>query len=146
MPEGPGVAELLDRLAVHELTATYNRCFDEADADGWAATFVEDGVLEVVDQGVAYRGRDEIRAFCEARGWGYLHLTTDAVVTVNGDRAVQRCNLLMLRRWEDKRPPALLSTGRYVDDVVRTADGWRFRHRQVTLDADLTAARHEVGA
>ena len=146
MPDAPDVAALLDRLAVQDLTATYNRCFDEADADGWAATFVEDGVLEVVDQGVAYRGRDEIRAFCEARGWGYLHLTTDAVVTVDGDTAGQRCNLLMLRRWEDKRPPVLLSTGRYVDDVVRTPDGWRFRHRRVTLDTDLVAARVEVPA
>lgn len=146
MPEAHDVGVLLARLAIQDLTATYNRCFDEADADGWASTFVEDGVLEVVDQGVAYRGHDEIRAFCEARGWGYVHLTTDPVIAIDGDTATQRCNLLMLRRWEDRRPPTLLSSGRYLDAVVRTVDGWRFRHRRVTLDADLTAARAEVTA
>ena len=33
--------------------------------------------------------------------------------------------------------PVAIQTGRYVDEVVRTDDGWRFARRTLTLDGPL---------
>ena len=41
------MAWLVDRAQIRELTARYNRCFDDGDPEGFAATFTEDGVMEV---------------------------------------------------------------------------------------------------
>jgi hypothetical protein len=133
----PTGTKFADWQAIRELTATYNRCFDKSDAAGWAGTFLESGRLEVIGQGVTYTGRDQLSEFCRSRGWGILHMTLDPEVTVDGDRADQRCNLLMFRRYESQERPTLLATGRYSDRLVRTSDGWRFAVRQVQLDARL---------
>ena len=38
---------LLDRAQIRELTARYNRAFDDGDPESFAATFTEDGVMAV---------------------------------------------------------------------------------------------------
>jgi hypothetical protein len=132
-------ARFADWQAIRELTATYNRCFDESDVEGWAATFVESGRLEVAGEGVTYTGREALGDFCRSTGWGILHMTLDPEVKVDGDRAEQRCNLLMLRRYESQEPPSVIATGRYTDSLVRTSEGWRFELRVVELDTRLSA-------
>ena len=139
----PTGTKFADWQAIRELTATYNRCFDRSDAAGWAGTFLESGRLEVIDQEVTYTGRDQLSEFCRSRGWGILHMTLDPEVTVDGDHAAQRCNLLMFRRYEGHERPTLLATGRYSDTLVRTPEGWRFDLRAVQLDTRL-GAREEV--
>ncbi|MFE5702271.1 nuclear transport factor 2 family protein [Rhodococcus koreensis] len=131
--------EFADWQAIRELTATYNRCFDNSDAVGWAGTFLTSGRLEVRGEGVAYTGHEELADFCRSRGWGILHMTLDPELTVDGDHAEQRCNLLMFRRHESQERPTLLATGRYSDTLVRTSEGWRFDLRAVQLDTRLGA-------
>ncbi|MGH9028446.1 MAG: nuclear transport factor 2 family protein, partial [Acidimicrobiales bacterium] len=41
------VRRVIDRTEIRELTARYNRCFDDGDSEGFAATFTDDGVMEV---------------------------------------------------------------------------------------------------
>ncbi|MGW1090893.1 nuclear transport factor 2 family protein [Streptomyces sp. NPDC002596] len=129
--------EFADWLAIRELTATYNRCFDEADAEGWARTFTPAGRLEVIGGGIACTGWTELADFCRSRGWGYLHMTLDPRIRVEEALARQECNLLMLRRRKDQSPPTLLATGRYTDGLVRTPAGWRFAERRIELDNRL---------
>lgn len=136
MSNSPGT-EFADWQAIRELTATYNRCFDNSDGVGWAETFLTSGRLEVLGEGVAYRGHAELADFCRSRGWGILHMTLDPELTVEGDRAEQRCSLLMFRRYEGRERPTLLATGRYSDTLVRTSEGWRFALRAVQLDTRL---------
>ncbi|OYD61433.1 nuclear transport factor 2 family protein [Rhodococcus sp. OK302] len=136
MSSSAGIA-FKDWQAIRELTATYNRCFDQSDAVGWAGTFLESGRLEIVGQGVTFTGREQLSDFCRSRGWGILHMTLDPAVTVNGDCAEQRCNLLMFRRYESHERPTLLATGRYSDRLVRTEEGWLFEAREVQLDASI---------
>jgi hypothetical protein len=104
---------LLDRAQIRELTARYNRCFDDGDPDGFAATFTEDGAMEV-----------------------------DATVEVDGDHAVQDVKLLVLARpaadaAPDVRRTKVTNSGRYHDELVRTPDGWRFTHRTAFLDSGV---------
>lgn len=129
------VRELMDRVAIRELTARYNRCFDDQDAAGWAEVFTDDGTLEVLG-GQTVQGRDALRAMCEATGYGTVHMTTDAVIEIDGDMAKQMCALVLGRRSSEPKTSTFGLTGRYEDELVRTPAGWRFRRRAITLDGE----------
>jgi uncharacterized protein (TIGR02246 family) len=123
--------ELSDKLAIRELTALYNRTFDDADGDTYAATFTDDGVLAVVG-GPVLTGRDELRRF--AGEWkGTVHATTDATIVVTGDTATQVCTLILGTRSEPDARAGWGGMGRYTDELVRTPEGWRFRRRTAVL-------------
>jgi len=129
------VRELMDRVEIRELTARYNRCFDDQDAAGWAEVFTDDGTLEVLG-GQTVEGRDALRAMCEATGYGTVHTTTDAVIEIDGDAATQVCTLVLAHRTREPKTSTFGLTGRYEDELVRTPAGWRFRRRTITLDGE----------
>ncbi len=131
---------LIDRARIRELTARYNRCFDDGDPDGFAATFTEDGVMEV-EGTFRVQGRDGLAEMVRHTPYGVVHVTVDATVEVEGDRAVQDVKLLVLARpGPDAAAGAkskLTNSGRYHAALVRTADGWRFTHRTAVLDGGM---------
>ena len=128
---------LLDRTRILELTARYNRCFDDGDPDGFAAAFTEDGVMEV-EGTFRVQGREALAEMVRHTPHGVVHVTVDATVEVDGDTAVQDVKLLVLSRPAPDAAPGskskLTNTGRYHDKLVRTPDGWRFAHRTAVLD------------
>jgi uncharacterized protein (TIGR02246 family) len=135
------MAWLVDRARIRELTARYNRCFDDGDPEGFAATFTEDGAMEI-DGGPTTRGREALAEMVRRTPYGIVHVTVDAIVEVDGDRAVQDVTLLVVNRPSADTPPEkrrsrLQRTGRYHDELVRTPDGWRFQHRIASLDGGL---------
>jgi uncharacterized protein (TIGR02246 family) len=137
----PDVRWLLDRAQILELTARYNRCFDDGDPDGYAALFTEDGVM-AVDGGPVTTGRAALAEMVRRTPYGTMHATVDATVAVEGDRASQVVTLLVLQRPapdapREERHSALTRTARYTDELVRTAAGWRFARRSVVLDGGL---------
>lgn len=127
---------VLDHLAIRELTARYNRAFDDVDSEAWADTFTADGVMEY-SGGEPIVGRDALVALSQGTGYGYVHITTDPIIDVDGDRATQECTVIVASRSKDRGPVAVSTTGRYSDELVRTPDGWRFKKRTAMLDADL---------
>jgi uncharacterized protein (TIGR02246 family) len=131
---------LLDRAQIRELTARYNRCFDDGDPDGFAATFTEDGVMEVEGTFLT-SGRAALAEMVRHTPYGVKHVTVDATVEVDGDRAVQDVTLVVLSRPGPDAPAGarskLTSSGRYHDQLVRTPDGWRFSHRTAILDGGM---------
>ncbi len=134
----PELRWLAERTRIRELTARYNRSFDDGDAEGFAATFTEDGVMEVGGRVMA-QGRDGLVALCRSVPYGIVHVTVDATVEVDGDRAVQDVTIVTLKRpgpdaGPDERRTHLDRSGRYHDELVRTDGGWRFARRCVTLD------------
>ncbi|HLN43503.1 MAG TPA: nuclear transport factor 2 family protein [Acidimicrobiales bacterium] len=135
------VAWMVDRARIRELTARYNRCFDDGDPDGFADTFTEDGAMEI-DGGPTTTGRAALADMVRRTPYGIVHVTVDAIIEVDGDRAVQDVTLLVVARPPvdapaDKRRSRLQRTGRYHDQLVRTPEGWRFARRTVTLDGGL---------
>ncbi len=135
---------LLDRAQIRELTARYNRCFDDGDPDAFAATFTEDGVMEV-EGTFSVSGRAGLAEMVRHTPYGVVHVTVDATVEVDGDRAVQDVTLLVLARPGAGAAPGAISkltnSGRYHDELVRTSDGWRFAKRTAILDgANASAA------
>lgn len=132
---------LVDRTKIRELTARYNRCFDDGDAEGFAATFTEDGAMEVAG-GFVVEGRPALAQMCRSVPYGIVHVTADALVEVDGDRATQDVTVMVLQRPKpdagpDERTARLDRSGRYHDELVRTADGWRFSRRTVILDGGI---------
>jgi uncharacterized protein (TIGR02246 family) len=135
------VSWLVDRAEILELTARYNRCFDDGDPDGFAALFTEDGVM-AVDGGPVTTGRAALAEMVRRTPYGTVHATVDATVEVDGDRATQVVTLLVLQRPapdapRDERRSRLTRTARYTDELERTEEGWRFARRSVVLDGGL---------
>ncbi len=125
--------QLFDRMEIRELTARYNHAFDDQNAQAWAAVFTADGAMEVAG-GDTVQGREALAAMCLAVGYGTVHMTTDAVTTIDGDHARQVCTLILARRTREPATRVFQLTGRYEDELVRTPDGWRFKRRRATLD------------
>lgn len=137
----PELRWLVERTRIRELTARYNRCFDDGDAEGFAATFTEDGVMEVNGHVMA-QGRDGLVELCRRVPYGVVHVTVDPIVEMDGDRAVQDVTIITLQRPKpdagpDERGTRLDRSGRYRDELVRTAEGWRFVRRSATLDGGI---------
>ena len=123
---------LADKLAIRELTATYNRAVDDGRIDDAFATFAgNNGSLEIPGMG-AMTGEALRELFGALQGC--VHATTDAIIEVDGDRARQLCSLLVLVRAPEGGVVRLVTTGRYDDQLERTPEGWRFVARVATLD------------
>ncbi len=137
----PELQWLVDRTQIRELTARYNRSFDDGEAEAFAATFTEAGAMEVTG-GFVVEGREALAKMCRSVPYGIVHVTVDAVVEVDGDRAVQDVTVMVLNRpasqaGADQRRTQLDRSGRYHDELVRTAEGWRFTRRTATLDGGV---------
>ena len=119
-----------DKVEIAELAARYNRAIDSGDAEGWAATFTEDGVFEG-SQGKV-QGREALVHFVEDREQRATsqqrHWNNNFVIEGDGDSATLTCYLLLMSGSE------VAAIGSY-DDVLRRVDGaWRFAHRTVTIE------------
>jgi ketosteroid isomerase-like protein len=132
-PGGWTADNVADWIAIRELTARYNRAFDDVDGRAFAETFTEDGVF-VLPNARPRQGHDDLAALVERVGYGSVHATTDAIIAIDGDRATQECTLVLARREADGSSVTFAQTGRYSDELVRTPAGWRFSRRTATLD------------
>lgn len=122
-----------DVLAIQQLYARYNHAIDFGDADGWAACFTPDGVFASSARGET-AGREALRAFAEAfsQRTKARHWTNNLVVEGDGAEARGSCYLALYTLGDGGA--RLTATGVYRDQLVRTAEGWRFKRRDVTLD------------
>jgi hypothetical protein len=123
-----------DWIEIRELTARFNRAFDDGDGAGFADTFTADGTLEFSGGGFSSTGHEALTAFVAGSAYGNVHITTDPIIEVDGDRARQRCTMLLAWRRKDRSRVVFQLTGRYDDELERTASGWRFRRRVAELD------------
>ncbi len=122
--------DVADRIAIRELTALYNNAWIDRDSEAWCETFTEDGCLDVVG-GPSMEGREALREMFMATDSALIHLTTDAVIVVDGDRATQRCQVVTAAPTNGGNGVRFSGIGRYVDELVRTSRGWRFARRSV---------------
>jgi len=114
-----------DRDEILQLAYRYNHAIDSGDAQGWADTFIPDGVFDVAGQ--VRSGRDELVAFA-ASVHGLRHTLANPVIDVVGEAATMRAYFVVFQGT------ALIGTGTYTDELVRTPEGWRFTKRVSTPD------------
>ena len=132
------LARLLDERAVMSTLHRYGHSIDYGLEEDWVDCFTEDGVFEVRRRWAeADRQRHEGRAaltefvsrHTRAPDRYHKHMLVEPVVEISGDQASVRSYFTRLDAADDGTP-FIRAFGRYVDELVREADGvWRFRER-----------------
>jgi uncharacterized protein (TIGR02246 family) len=134
-----------DRAKIEDLQARYLFALDFRDADAYAATFAEDGVL---DYGAGKLvGRDAIRNMVAglranaARQSGEdtaglrpaagRHNISNIVLTIDGDRATGTAYWFHMGNANPERRAQLNSFGHYEDELVKVDGEWLFSLRKI---------------
>jgi hypothetical protein len=132
-----------DRAAIVDLQARYVFAMDYLDADGYAAVFAEDGVLDWARGEV--RGREAIREFMasgtydftrgapeartpDGRNWPSTvrHLITNQVIEVNGDTARAYTYWIQFNNNAQRDKVEWMLFGTWYDEFVKIDGEWFF--------------------
>ena len=129
-----------DRLDILDLYARYSHAADAMDGEAWITCWVQDGEFRPSvgpTAGQEYRGHVALRGFADNRPdkypkgriWTGNHVLTERDGYVEGT-----CYGMTV----DVGTAAPVVTAHYIyhDEIVRTADGWRFRRRIPRLDVE----------
>jgi hypothetical protein len=122
-----------DHEAIRELLHRSCQYADAADTEGWLSLYLDEGSLDMGMLRPPMKGKKVLREFASARQPGAsLHLSSNAVISVDGDDASVQSYVVVIGPKED---PHVRLAGRY-DDRLRRVDGeWRFVSR--TLDPQM---------
>jgi 3-phenylpropionate/cinnamic acid dioxygenase small subunit len=135
-----------DRLALTDLVHRYAAWVDDRRFDDVAGLFVEDATLSLPDPprslvpSAVHRGLDEIgRAITSvAAAARTQHAIVGEVYDAGPLEDVARGRISCIAHHWSQRDEQITNVAwhvRYDDQYVRTADGWRFRSRTLTIDA-----------
>ena len=121
---------LADKEEIRDLPRRYAHCVWQEDADGAIDLFADDGEMNIGAQMI--RGRaallEAYRSMLAGRGLQpFVH---NHVVEIDGDRASGTCYLDLRAVMDGK---SMIGAGYYNDAYVRTARGWKFASRKLTL-------------
>ncbi|MBW2423637.1 MAG: nuclear transport factor 2 family protein [Deltaproteobacteria bacterium] len=123
-----------DQIEIQQLYARYNTAIDTGDGKGFAACFVADGSFDP-GTGSALSGREAFAGFAQQTHEslpGLRHNATNIVIEGGGDRATGSAFLIAYLVDGGFK---VMTTGRYRDELTRTAEGWRFTKRIYKPDA-----------
>jgi salicylate 5-hydroxylase small subunit len=145
-----------DWLALQTLYADYSTALDHGELQRWPEFFTVDGIYKLQSRENFDRGLPLATMSFESQGM-LKDRVYGAAETIFHDPYSQRhivgmprvlghnnagwhseANYVVIRTKRDAMPE-VLSVGRYIDDVVKTADGLRFAKRLVIFDNDLIA-------
>lgn len=129
------VQELVDRAAVCDLLLHYAHAVDRRDLEAVAACFTPgalykgslgEGTIEIALAAL----RDRIVQYAST-----MHFIGNQLVQIDGDRGSAETYAIAYHRLTGEDGPRNLTVGvRYLDDVVRTPQGWRISRREVRLE------------
>jgi hypothetical protein len=121
-----------DRLEIMELGARFDNGLDGEDGNKFVGTFTPDGVLAGF-WGEA-KGPEQIRGAFDFMLATFArnrrHVVTNHEIAVENDAARMFSYLTVF----DRATNSSIGTATFTDELVRTAQGWRFQRR--TLQAD----------
>ncbi|MDB5703879.1 MAG: hypothetical protein JWN66_995 [Sphingomonas bacterium] len=130
------VLPLEDRIALHELIATYNHAVDHHEAEAYAATFTPDGAL-VANGEERARGTVALTEYIAKRrrtGEPRLrHWVNNILIDGEGDRARLKAYVMAFNIGPGLEAPYVM--GEYEDDAVKIDGAWRFETRRMTVVA-----------
>lgn len=126
-----GTSTATDTDQIKRLGHDYAHAVDTGDLDALVGLFAPDGLWDPSALGMdTAQGSDEIRAFFDANSKVFpasFHLTSNHVVDVDADTATGASYLHAFVLDAAGAKQEVL--GRYVDEYVRTSDGWKFQRR-----------------
>lgn len=132
--QGGGKLTTDDLVEIQQLYARYNWTLDSGDSQGYAATFTADGVF---NNNV---GHDAIVKFADTFHAGVgahlKHWNTNLMITPSAAGANGQVYLVLVDYAT--KPPTIFTSANYSDELVKTAQGWRFKKR--TTKGDVAPA------
>jgi SnoaL-like domain len=136
MTANPGFShqEVADRLAIQDLIARYAVVIDNRDFDALDALFLPDAQIDFSTFNGPVGDLAEIKTFLAASLPFFTrsqHMMGLPLIDLAGDTAHARtsCNNPMISEQPGGKTSVWLLGLWYDDDLVRTADGWRFSAR-----------------
>jgi uncharacterized protein (TIGR02246 family) len=122
-----------DHVEIQELVARYSHALDSAADNGnmLAGLFTPDGVLTAED-GQVYTGRAKLAEYARATGRGALnvrHFSYKAIIDPSATGATGKTLVTFASIGKAGQPATELEGGRYWDEFVKTAEGWRIKKR-----------------
>ena len=134
--QGGGKLTTDDLVEIQQLYAKYNWTLDSGDSQGYAATFTPDGVFN------NNNGHDAIVKFADGfhagLGAHVKHWNTNLMITPSPTGASGQVYLVLVDYAT--KPPSIFTSAAYTDELVKTAQGWRFKKRQTKGDVAAPAA------
>ena len=123
-----------DKEAIRELLAEYCFRLDDGRFAEMAALFTEDGTWDTafgkaVGPAAIAALAQSLRERAGATRPRAVHLVTNIVIALDGDRAQARSNWMVIEN--SAAGPKIGSGGAYLDDIVKAAGRWRFRYRRI---------------
>lgn len=121
-----------DLVDIQQLYAKYNWTIDTGDGEGWASTFTPDGVFNKTNV-----GHDALVKFAKdfhgRMGAHVKHWNTNVLITPSTEGAHGQVYLVLVDFGT--KPPSIATSATYSDELVKTAQGWRFKTRATKGDA-----------
>ena len=119
-----------DFVDIQQLYAKYNWTLDAGDAEGYASTFTPDGVF---NNNV---GHDAIVTFANTfhagLGAHVHHWNTNLMIVPTAEGATGSVYLVLVDFAT--KPASIATSATYADELVKTAQGWRFKKRATKGD------------
>lgn len=124
------IGVLLDERAMYRTLYKLAELMDECDWGQLSEVFADDATGDFGEGPMDRAGIEaSYRRYLGACG-PTQHLLGNVVIDVDGDRASSRC---YVRDVHQGKPPSshltFYSPGQYLDQWIRTAEGWRISHR-----------------
>lgn len=133
-----------DRAEIEDLQSRYLFAFDWQDAEVYASTFTEDGVLDFA--GGVIQGREAIKeeievfgelldrrneALAPERPARIRHYVTNVIIKIDGDTATSRSYWWEFNNDQRDRTPYLGAYGHYEDELKKVDGQWLFSKRKI---------------
>jgi hypothetical protein len=118
-----------DLVEIQQLYAKYSLTIDAGDAEGYASTFTPDGVFGT------NVGHDALVKFTETFHAGVgshvRHWNSNLLIQPTPTGASGQVSLILVDFATT--PASIMRVGSYTDELVKTAQGWRFRKRATSF-------------
>lgn len=119
-----------DLVDIQQLYARYNWALDSGDSEGYASTFTPDGVFNT------NVGHDAIVKFADGfhagLGAHVRHWNTNLMILPTSTGATGQVYLVLVDFGT--KPATIVTSASYADELVKTAQGWRFKKRATKGD------------
>ena len=119
-----------DLIEIQQLYTKYNWALDSGDSEGYAATFTPDGVF---NNNV---GHDAIVKFADTfhagLGSHVKHWNTNLMILPSATGATGQVYLVLVDFGT--KPASIATSANYSDELVKGAQGWRFKKRATKGD------------
>src|SRR5580704_6935540 len=131
---------LEDLQAITQLLIDYGEFLDLRDLDAFEQLWAEDAEF-LMSSGRSARGQGAIREMLaevmELNANHAMHMETNPRIVLDGDTASSTVMFAVAFTQDDGKARVTM-LGHHHDELVRTADGWKIRHRRNVVDLPET--------